>query len=58
MLKCWSYAPEDRPTFRYCLEVLKDLQEQTSDSIKITMQFSNWQPNGKIKFYLKYYISN
>ncbi|XP_058444154.1 protein sevenless isoform X2 [Malaya genurostris] len=39
MLKCWSYSPEDRPTFRYCLEELKSLQERTSDSILITSQF-------------------
>ncbi|XP_065076468.1 proto-oncogene tyrosine-protein kinase ROS isoform X3 [Ochlerotatus camptorhynchus] len=39
MLKCWSYSPEDRPTFRYLLEVLKSLKERTSDSIQITSQF-------------------
>lgn len=39
MLKCWSYSPEDRPTFRYLLEVLKSLKEHTSDSIQITSQF-------------------
>ncbi|XP_062538057.1 proto-oncogene tyrosine-protein kinase ROS isoform X2 [Armigeres subalbatus] len=39
MLKCWSYSPEDRPTFRYLLEILKSLKERTSDSIKITSQF-------------------
>jgi DNA-binding phage protein len=39
MLLCWSYSPDDRPTFRYCLEVLKALQLRTSDSIQITSQF-------------------
>lgn len=39
MLKCWSYSPEDRPTFRYLLEILKSLKERTSDSIQITSQF-------------------
>uniref|UniRef100_A0A1B0DB76 Fibronectin type-III domain-containing protein n=1 Tax=Phlebotomus papatasi TaxID=29031 RepID=A0A1B0DB76_PHLPP len=38
MLKCWSYCPEDRPTFRYCLEVVEALKDNTNDSIQITMQ--------------------
>ncbi|XP_055681919.1 protein sevenless isoform X2 [Lutzomyia longipalpis] len=38
MLKCWSYCPEDRPTFRYCLEVLQTLKNNTSDCIPITVQ--------------------
>lgn len=50
MLKCWSYSPDDRPTFLYCLEVLKLLQLHTSDSIQITVQFPSWAPNGKILF--------
>lgn len=50
MLKCWSYSPDDRPTFLYCLEVLKLLQLHTSDSIQITVQFPSWAPNGKIFF--------
>lgn len=54
MLKCWSYSPDDRPTFLYCLEVLKLLQLHTSDSIQITVQFPSWAPNGKI-FFLKTY---
>ncbi|GAB0094112.1 Tyrosine-protein kinase receptor [Sergentomyia squamirostris] len=37
MLKCWSYCPEDRPTFRYCLEILEALKDSTNDSIQITM---------------------
>lgn len=47
MLKCWSYSPEDRPTFRYLLEVLKSLKERTSDSIQITSQFPCKVQNGK-----------
>lgn len=23
--KCWSYNPDQRPTFKYCLEVLEEL---------------------------------
>lgn len=47
MLKCWSYLPEDRPTFRYCLEVLEDLKRNTSESILITVSNSNRSSNGK-----------
>lgn len=25
MLKCWSYEPERRPTFKFCLEILEGL---------------------------------
>ncbi|XP_055602255.1 proto-oncogene tyrosine-protein kinase ROS isoform X2 [Uranotaenia lowii] len=49
MLKCWSYSPEERPTFRYCLEELKSLKERTSDSIQITSQFPSKVQND-IKF--------
>ncbi|XP_044740104.1 proto-oncogene tyrosine-protein kinase ROS [Chrysoperla carnea] len=27
MLKCWSYNPECRPTFKYCLEILEKLKQ-------------------------------
>uniref|UniRef100_A0A1B0CKJ2 Fibronectin type-III domain-containing protein n=1 Tax=Lutzomyia longipalpis TaxID=7200 RepID=A0A1B0CKJ2_LUTLO len=33
-----GYCPEDRPTFRYCLEVLQTLKNNTSDCIPITVQ--------------------
>ncbi|XP_055536181.1 proto-oncogene tyrosine-protein kinase ROS isoform X2 [Wyeomyia smithii] len=39
MMKCWSYSPDDRPTFRYCLDILQSLEKRTSDSIQITSQF-------------------
>ncbi|XP_063703914.1 proto-oncogene tyrosine-protein kinase ROS isoform X2 [Culicoides brevitarsis] len=39
MLKCWNYCPENRPTFRHCLDVLKDLKEKTSGNIQIVAQF-------------------
>lgn len=30
MLKCWEFDPENRPTFKYCLEVLEDLHGRNS----------------------------
>ena len=47
MLKCWNYSADQRPTFRYCLDVLQLLQDQTSQYTKITTQFTadqfkNW----------------
>lgn len=39
MLKCWNYCPENRPTFRYCLEVLMNLKDQTCANIQLTSQF-------------------
>ena len=47
MLKCWNYSADQRPNFRYCLEVLQSLQDQTSEYTKITTQFTadqfkNW----------------
>lgn len=35
MQLCWSYEPDERPTFRYCLEVLQKLKECTNDKIRI-----------------------
>lgn len=49
MLKCWSYRPEDRPTFRYCLEVLTTLKENTID-LQITSKNINRIQNGKLVF--------
>lgn len=40
MLKCWSYRPEERPTFRYCLEVLQ-LLRNNCEAVHINMQNSN-----------------
>ncbi|XP_029733314.1 proto-oncogene tyrosine-protein kinase ROS isoform X3 [Aedes albopictus] len=57
MLKCWSYSPDDRPTFRYLLEVLKNLKEETSDSIKITSQFPCKVQNGAV-FNRSYLLSD
>lgn len=32
MLKCWSYRPEERPTFRYCLDILQSLRSNFEDA--------------------------
>lgn len=47
MLKCWNYCPENRPTFRHCLDALKDLKEKTSGSIQIVAQFPDKVISGK-----------
>lgn len=49
MIKCWSYKPEQRSSFRYCLDELLLLQQNTSDSIVITsdtLNRSSHQKNG------------
>lgn len=46
MLKCWSYRPEERPTFRYCLDVLQSLRTQFED-IRINMENTTRNFNGK-----------
>uniref|UniRef100_A0A2M4A502 Tyrosine-protein kinase receptor n=1 Tax=Anopheles triannulatus TaxID=58253 RepID=A0A2M4A502_9DIPT len=35
MKYCWSFSPDERPTFRYCLEVLEVLRENTSENTQI-----------------------
>lgn len=47
MLKCWSYRPEERPTFRYCLDVLQSLRIQFED-IRINMENASRNFAGKI----------
>lgn len=49
MLKCWSYRPEDRPSFGYCLEVLTALKYNTSDATHIISQNKSRMHNGKRK---------
>lgn len=46
MLKCWSYRPEERPTFRYCLDVLQSLLTQFED-IRINMENASRNFAGK-----------
>ncbi|XP_037919299.1 protein sevenless isoform X2 [Hermetia illucens] len=50
MLECWSYSPDKRPAFSYCLEVLQCLQDHTSDNIQIMMANSNRIASGTLKF--------
>ncbi|XP_031627487.1 proto-oncogene tyrosine-protein kinase ROS-like isoform X2 [Contarinia nasturtii] len=40
MLKCWSYRPEERPTFRYCLDILQSLRTKFDD-IRINLENAN-----------------
>ncbi|XP_049539733.1 protein sevenless isoform X3 [Anopheles darlingi] len=35
MKYCWKFSPDERPTFRYCLEVLEVLRENTSENAQI-----------------------
>lgn len=30
MLRCWSFNPEERPMFIYCLDVLMELKRETA----------------------------
>ena len=39
MKYCWKFSPEERPTFRYCLEVLRALRENTSEDTQIIAPF-------------------
>lgn len=36
MIKCWSFNPENRPTFKHCLEALTRLKELTDNFTLIT----------------------
>ncbi|XP_014249043.1 proto-oncogene tyrosine-protein kinase ROS [Cimex lectularius] len=31
MIKCWNFNPEERPTFKYCLDVLEEILKNTED---------------------------
>uniref|UniRef100_A0A182FIV3 Fibronectin type-III domain-containing protein n=1 Tax=Anopheles albimanus TaxID=7167 RepID=A0A182FIV3_ANOAL len=35
MKYCWRFSPDERPTFRYCLEVLEVLRANTSENTQI-----------------------
>lgn len=49
MLKCWSERKEDRPTFRYCLDVVQTLAETTSKAIQIKSGSLSRIHNGKYR---------
>ncbi|XP_037036977.1 protein sevenless isoform X3 [Bradysia coprophila] len=49
MQLCWSYEPDERPTFRYCLEILEKLKECTNDKIRIQARNLN-KSDGTLKF--------
>lgn len=36
MNECWSYFPQDRPSFRVCLDKLEALKKQMKDSPKFS----------------------
>lgn len=41
MLRCWSFNPEERPMFIYCLDVLMDLKKKTSDAQMLNISDSS-----------------
>lgn len=60
MLRCWSERKEDRPSFRYCLDVVQTLAETTSKAIQIKSGSLSRLHNGKslgggIYIYLVHY---
>lgn len=58
MLKCWSYRPEERPTFRYCLDVLQSLRTKFED-IRINMENASRNFTGKrlhVNFFLHHWV--
>lgn len=49
MMLCWSYQPENRPTFKYSLEVLEQLCNSTTDKSLTATHCGNYigtVPNG------------
>lgn len=47
MIKCWSYDAENRPTFCYCLDALKELKEKllTSPVMPAVYNFNYLEEN-------------
>lgn len=58
MLKCWSERKEDRPSFRYCLDVVQTLTETTSKAIQIKSGSLSRLHNGKQLLVLLDYCMN
>lgn len=58
MTKCWAYRPEERPTFRYCLEELLDLKNNCETMELNVHNLSGQAINGKFKSYKFSYLIN
>ncbi|XP_050074144.1 protein sevenless [Anopheles maculipalpis] len=50
MKYCWRFSPDERPTFRYCLEVLRALRENTSEDTQIIAPFPAKLQQGSMRF--------
>ncbi|XP_040173385.1 protein sevenless isoform X2 [Anopheles arabiensis] len=50
MKYCWKFSPEERPTFRYCLEVLRALRENTSEDTQIIAPFPAKLQQGSLRY--------
>lgn len=48
MMKTWREHGEDRPTFRYCLDVLQKLQVQCEAAHVLLSSFNSTPINGKL----------
>lgn len=53
--KCWSYNPDHRPTFKYCLEILEELITHIDEDVPLVgtkfeeePQYITVIPDGKI----------
>lgn len=57
MLKCWSYRPEERPTFRYCLDVLQSLRTKFED-IRINLENASRNFTGKPLYNTTFFYSS
>uniref|UniRef100_A0A182N0T5 Tyrosine-protein kinase receptor n=1 Tax=Anopheles dirus TaxID=7168 RepID=A0A182N0T5_9DIPT len=52
MKYCWRFSPDERPTFRYCLEVLKTLRANTSEDTQIIAPFPAKLQQGSLRYRL------
>uniref|UniRef100_A0A182MQB4 Tyrosine-protein kinase receptor n=1 Tax=Anopheles culicifacies TaxID=139723 RepID=A0A182MQB4_9DIPT len=50
MKYCWRFSPDERPTFRYCLEVLRALRENTSEDTQIIAPFPAKLQQGSLRY--------
>lgn len=47
MLQCWSFNPEERPMFIYCLDVLMELKRKTASSQTYAIHTDQESKQGK-----------